>query len=680
MSLISIGLSGLNASQTALSVTSNNISNAATTGYSRQSALQSASMVQNLGVGYVGTGTTVSDIRRIYNQYMDSQLQTGTALSADATAYAAQVSATDKLLSDSGTGISSALTSFFTALQSASSTPNDNSARQLLLTQSKGLSDRFNSISSQLTQQNTAINAQLNTLAGQVNDLAKSVASLNKQIGALTAGGSTPNSLLDARNEAVRQLNELVGVTVQQSNGNYDVYLGSGQALVNGVSSNTLTAAPSAADKSQYSLTINYQDFSTDITSVVSGGEIGGLLRYRSEVLNPSLNELGRVAMVVSDAVNTQLGQGLDANGEFGSTLFASLNTATSMAQRSSANSGSSAGSGNLAVKITDTSKLSTYDYQVKFTSDSAYTVTRSDGTAMGSFDLSDDPAPEIDGFSLSLTGGALSAGDSFKVTPTRSGASDISTTLTDVSKLAFAGPLTGTLGSGNVGTGVITQPSLTTSLNINDTTALAQLQGAVKDSTPVKLVFAAASNGSQAYTLYNAKGDSIGTGTIVPGQDNKLSINVPMVDAEGEPINDADGNQQTFTFETTVSGSPASGDSISVAFNADGKTDNRNATALLDLQTKATVGVSNGNTGASLTNAYASLVSSVGAKAAQATVDSSATDAILTQAKANRDSVSGVSLDEEAANLIKFQQYYTASSQIIKSAQEIFTTLLNAL
>ncbi|UVJ45415.1 flagellar hook-associated protein FlgK [Pseudomonas sp. LS1212] len=678
--LISIGLSGLNASQTALSVTSNNITNVSTSGYSRQQTVTTASPLHNIGVGYIGTGTTLSDVRRIYNDYMDNQLRTSTALNADATAYQAQASGIDKLLSDNSTGISSVLTSFFSALQSASAAPADSATRQLLLTQAQTLTGRFNAISSQMAQQNESINTQLSTLTGQVNKLSSSIASLNQQISAMSASGSTPNSLLDARNEAVRSLNELVGATVQERDGMYDVYLGSGQALVTGVNANTLTAAPSAADKSQYGLTINYQGFSSDVTSVVTGGEIGGLLRYRNDILNPGMNELGRVAMVVSDAINQQLGQGVDANGEFGSLLFSSINSATAITQRSLAASGNSAGSGNLNVTIGDSSKLSTHDYQVKFTSATGYTVTRSDGSAMGSFDLGDNPAPEIDGFTLSLNGGGLSAGDSFKVIPSRAGAGAITSNLTDGNKLGLAGPLTATATGSNTGTSTITQPNLTSKLDIYDSAALAELQGAVENSTPVKLVFGAASGGSQGYTLYNAKGNPIGTGTIVPGQDNKLSINVPMVDASGNPINDAGGVQKTFAFETTIGGTPDSTDSYTIAFNTAGKSDNRNAQELLKLQTAATVGVSNGNAGTSLTGAYASLVETVGAKTAKAAVDVKATSAVVTQAKANRDSVSGVNLDDEAAALVKFQQYYTASSQIIKTAQEAFSTLMNAL
>ncbi|TDF77518.1 flagellar hook-associated protein FlgK [Pseudomonas sp. H9] len=677
--LISIGLSGLNASQAALAITSNNIANAATSGYSRQQAVQVAGGMQNIGVGFIGTGTTLSDVRRIYNSYLDNQLQTATSLNTDALAFQDQITSVDKLLADRDTGISSVLTSFFSALQTASASPSDVASRQLLLTQAQTLSNRFNAISKQMSQQNDNINSQLDTMTGQVNKLTANIAEYNKQIVQMSASGNTPNNLIDARNEAVRQLNELVGVTVQERDGNLDVYLGTGQSLVTGYQANTLSVGPSPTDKSQYSISINYQTFSSDVTSVVSGGQIGGLLRYRDEVLNPSMNELGRVALVVADTINSQLGQGLDANGQFGSGLFSSINSAAAISQRSLASSGNSAGSGNLNVTITNSGALSTYDYEVKFTSDKNYTVRRSDGTEMGPFAIDQDPAPEIDGFTLSLNGGTLAAGDSFKVIPTRAAAGSIDTVLTDANKLAFAGPISATAGGGNGGTGTITQPNLGERLDIYGGAEQAQMQEAIKHSMPVRVVFSDASGGTQGYKLFDSKGAEIGSGTIVPGQDNKLSINVPMRDASGAPILDGSGNPRTFSVETTVGGSPAGNDSFTLAFNAEGKSDNRNAQSLLDLQTKATVGTGAG-AGTSFTSAYASLVERVGAKANQAKIDSTASGAVLDSAKAGRASVSGVNLDDEAASLVKFQHYYTASSQIIKTAQETFSTLINAL
>lgn len=679
--LINIGLTGLSASQTALSTTSNNISNVGTAGYSRQSTVSTAGALQSIGgAGYVGTGTTLAEVRRIYSSYLQNQVASSTSLNSQATTFSDQVASLDSLLSDSTTGITSVLSGFFSALQTAAASPDDTSARQLLMTSAQSLSSRFNSLYAQMDQQNSDINGELSSLSDQVNTLSKSVATLNQQIVALSANGTSPNSLLDARDEAVRQLNELVGVTVQVRDGNYDVYVGSGQALVTGNNANTLSAQPSTSDPSQYNLTVNYANYSTDVTSVATGGKIGGLLSYRSTVLQPAENELGRMAMVVSDSINSQLGQGIDSNGDFGSNLFSSINSDSAIATRSLASSKNSAGSGNLNVTIGNAGALTTSNYTVKFTDADTYTVTRADGKVMGTAKLSDSPPASFDGFSLSLNGNAVAAGDSFTIVPTRNGAQAISTTLTDASKLAFSGALTGTIGASNSGTvSISSQATLTTKLDIYSGADLAKSQAGIENAMPVKLVFGSAGSGSQGYTVFDAQGNSIGTGTIVPGQQNALSISVPMLDSSGAAMYDADGNAMTATFQMSINGSPAANDSLSVAFNSSGVTDNRNANSLLTLQTAKTVGSSSGN-GISLTSAYAKLVEGVGATASQAASDATATATVLDSATTSRDSVAGVNLDEEAADLVKYQQYYQASSQIIKTAQEVFSVLLNAL
>ncbi|MDX9667518.1 flagellar hook-associated protein FlgK [Pseudomonas sp. P5_152] len=680
MSLINIGMSGLNASQAALATVGNNIANANAAGYSRQQLIQTSAGSQQVGGVFIGTGTTLADVRRVYNAYIDAQLQTTTSLNGDAQAYLDQIGAVDKLLSDKNTGVSAALGSFFASLQTAAGAPGDMSARQLLLTNAQTLSNRFNAISSQLTQQNDGINSQLTTLASMVNQHTATIASLNQQITQASTSGSTPNNLLDARNEAVRSLNELVGVKVQEHDGVYDISLGTGQTLVTGNTANTLSAVPGKTDKSQYSLQIDYPQSSIEVTSVVTGGKMGGLLRYRNDVLAPAINDLGRTALVVSDAFNKQLGQGLDANGEFGSSLFNNINSPQAISQRSLATTGNSAGSGNLDVTIGDSSALTAYDYQVTFTSDKNYSVKRSDGTTLGPFDVTKTPPDMIDGFTLKLNGGGLSAGDSFKVSPTRSGASDLSVQLKDPNKLAFAGPLLADKGSSNSGTGALSSPNLSSMLDIYGGAELGQLQSQIEGAMPVRIAFDEAKDGTQTYRVLNEAGAEIGKGSIVPGQDNKLTINVPVLDAAGNPVKNADGTAKTVGFNTTVSGSPGKGDSFDIKFNQDGKADNRNANEMLALQTKATVGVGGGNAGVSMGQAYSQLVSTVGGKASQASVDGTANNAALAYAKSSRSSVSQVNLDEEASDLIKFQQYYTASSQIIKVAQDTFSTLINSL
>lgn len=669
--LLAIGVSGLRVSQTALAVTGNNISNTDTAGYTRQQTVQQSNASQRLGASYLGTGASIIDVRRIYSDFLTTQVRTATALDNEAQTYLTEINQVNSLLADSTTGITAVMEDFFAALQTAAASPTDTASRQLLLTQAETLSERFNSIYNQLTEQNSYINQQLSSITNQVNTLATSVAGYNQAISEVSASGGSPNDLLDKRDEAVRELSELVGVTVVEQDGSYNLFIGNGQPLVMGGTASTLSAVPSSTDPTRYAMELSQNgDSSMDVTSSLTGGQIGGLLRYREEVLDTTLNDLGRLALVVSDQVNSQLGQGLDLNADLGAMMFGDINDPTLQQQRSLAQTGNSDASANLSVSIEDTSQLSTSDYEVTFTSATEYSVRRlSDGQGMGTFDLTDTPAPVIDGFSLELDTGTVAAGDRFTILPTRYAAGDISMTMTDSKQLAFAAPLAANLTTGNIGTGSVSQPTLTTEIDIYDSAASANMQTSLENGMPVKLVYDAPVGSSQGYTLYDSSGNSIGTGSIVPGQSNKVTATI----AANPP-----GVPTAFSFEMTLAGSPAAGDSLSIDFNANGTNDNRNALAVLDLQTANTVAVS-GNNGMSLTTSYSSLIETVGAKTNQAQLDASATEAILNQATTSQQSLSGVNLDEEAANLIKFEQYYTAASQIIQVARTTFDTLINS-
>lgn len=681
MSLLNIGMSGLSASQSSLATTGNNIANVDTAGYSRQQTVQGTKSSQQYGSVFIGTGTTLADVRRVYNSYLETQLHTATSLNSESASFLAQAKPLDGTLSDVNTGLTGVLQKFFTSMQGVSTSATDDTSRQSVLTGAQALTGRFNSIAKQLNDQNTTINGSLSDMTAQVNKLANSIAALNQKIGEISTSGGAPNDLLDSRNEAVRQLSELTGAQVVERGTSFDVYVGSGQPLVIGNTTNSLSTVPSKDDPTRLGIQMDRGSSTIDITSVINGGEIGGLLTYRNEVLDPSLNELGRVALVIADQINSQQAQGIDKNGDFGAAIFNNINSAALISQRSIAQSGNSAGSGNLDVTIKDTGKLTTSDYQVTFTSATDYSVKRSDGTDMGTFSTNTTPPPVIDGFSLALKGGALSAGDSFKVTPTRNAAASIQTVLTDPKKIAAAGPLTGVASANNSGT--YTQPTLTDKINIYNPAAQAEMQTALKYSTPVKLVFGEASGGSQPYTMVDAKGGLISSGTIVPGQANTLDLKVGMVDANGAKIMDTSVTpnvQKTFTVQTTVGGTPKAGETFTMNMTGAASSDNRNAQALVGLQTRQTVDTGSASKGISLTDAYNKLVTNVGTKTAQGKSDVEATTAILTQAAGARDSLSGVNLDEETGNLVKYQQYYTASSQIIKAAQETFATLINSL
>jgi flagellar hook-associated protein 1 FlgK len=686
MSLLNIGMSGLAAGQSSLMTTGNNIANVDTAGYSRQQTVQGTKASQQFGNVYIGSGTTLADVRRVYNSYLDAQLQTTTSLNSDSAAYMGQITPLDKLMSDSGTGLNGALTKFFASVQNVNAKPGDDASRQLLLSDAQALSNRFNSISTQLTQQNANINGNLTNMAQQVNNLAATVAQLNQRITEISSSGGMPNELLDARNETVRQLSTFTGAQVVEREGNLDIYLGSGQPLVMGNMVNKLEVAPGKDDPGRLSLQLNRGSSTIDITSIMTGGEIGGLLRYRSTVLDPAMNELGRVALVIADQMNTLQAQGIDKNGDFGSTLFNSINSAAQISQRTVANTGN-LGSANFEVSIEDSGHLTLNDYKVTFTSATDYTVQRlPDNTSMGSFSTAPPATPPlIDGFTLKAIGGTAVAGDSFRITPTRNAATNIKTEMTDSKRLAIAAPLGAAIAAGGSGTLTIPasgQPTLTSQFDIYDAATTSAMQNGLKNATPTKIVFGDVSTDgtSQTYQFLDAQGGLISSGTIKPGENNTLSLDIKLKDASGAPIPPAPATQYVVSFDMTVAGSPGKGTAINVSLSQPGTLDNRNGTALADLQTAKTVDTDSASKGISLADAYGKLVEGVGAKAAQGKLDSAATGAILANAKGARDSLSGVDLDEETGNLVKYQQYYTASSQIIKAAQEIFNTLINSL
>ncbi|WP_027910251.1 flagellar hook-associated protein FlgK [Pseudomonas sp. URMO17WK12:I4] len=672
--LLKIGLSGLSANKTSLSVTGHNITNIKTPGFSRQDTIQATQTPQFSGAGYIGSGTTLVDVRRIYNDFLTTQVRSSTALNSDTQAYLSQINQLDSLLAGSSTGITPGMQKFFASLQTAAEDPANVPARQLVLSEAEGLAKRFNTVHERLTEQNAFINKQISAVADQVNQLATSIAGYNDAIAVAASNGKAPNDLLDAREEAVRKLSEFVGVTVlAQDDNTYNVFIGSGQPLIVGGQAAKLEVTPGQADPLRSEIQFVSGASKQNVTGQLSGGELGGLLRYRQDVLDTSINSLGRLALSITDQVNRQLGQGLDLGGQFGAGLFRGLNDPSAVAQRSLARSGNSDMSANLNVTIADTARLSTSDYELSFSSATGYSVRRmSDGASFGPFDLTADPAPQIDGFTMGVASGTFAAGDRFTLTPTRNAAADIRADMRNPEELAFAAPLKTESSPGNTGTGTVSQPKLSTEVNIYDPAAKADMQTSLRNAPPMRIVMGAAGGATQDYEVRDINGNVLHSGSITPGQGNNVTVNIP---ANPPTVPSA------FSYEVTIGGRPAQGDNFSISFNTNGVSDNRNALSLVDLQKKAVIGVNPAapiTSGSSFSDAYGDLVERVGTLTSQARVDGEATTSILKQATDNRDSVSGVSLDEEAAKLIQFEQYYQASAQIIQVARNLFDTLIN--
>lgn len=670
--LLSIGLSGLAASKTQLSVIGHNITNINTPGYTRQDAVQATRIPQFSGAGYIGSGTSLVDIRRSYSEFLTSQLRSSTSLASDVAAYKSQIDQLDSLLAGSTTGITPSLQSFFAALQTAAEDPANIPARQLVLSEAEGLSRRFNTVYERLNEQNSFLNKQMVAVSDQVNRLATSVASLNNAIAVAAANGQQPNDLLDARDEAVRQLSTYVGVTVvPQDDSSYNLFIGSGQPLVVGATASRLEVGPGQGDPTRFEVQFVSGNSRQTITTQLSGGELGGLIRYRQEVLDSTFNSLGRLALAVSDQVNSQLGQGLDLKGQVGSALFGNFNDPALAALRVRAFSSNTSNAQPL-LNISDTSLLTASDYRLEFDGTN-YTARRLSDNAMmsvtesppGTLSFGDSNGRD-QGFTIDVGTPAPAAGDIFLLQPTRRGAGDIAAVLDQPDQLAFAAPLRAEANLQNRGNAVIGQPSID---NTQDPMILADL----KDLSPLAMTYAepVAPATTGTLTLSAPAGITISPATlsITPGQSNTLSYTITS-------------GGSTLEISQIFSGRPQAGDTFSVAFNANGVSDNRNALKLADLQSKATIGVdpaAPGSTGVSFSDGYGDLVERVGTLTAQARLDGEATTAILKQATDNRDSLSGVNLDEEAANLIKFEQYYNASAQIIQVARSLFDTLISS-
>lgn len=665
--LLSIGLSGLAASKTQLSITGHNITNVNTPGYSRQDATQATRSPQFSGAGYIGSGTTLVDVRRTYSEFLTSQLRSSTSLNRDVEAYKSQIDQLDSLLAGTTTGITPSLQKFFSALQTAAEDPANIPARQLVLAEAEGLARRFNTVYDRLSEQNNFTNKQMAAVTDQVNRLAGSIGSLNEAIAIAAANGKQPNDLLDARDEAVRQLSDYIGVTVvPQDDSSFNVFIGSGQPLVVGSKVARLEVVPGQGDPNRHEVQFISGGSRQGITSQITGGELGGLIRYREEVLDSTMNSLGRLALSVSDQVNAQLGQGLDLKGQVGSALFGNYNDPALAKLRVNAFVGNS--NAQPLMNITDTSVLTTSDYLMEYDG-SSYKVRRlSDNQLMtvaenpvGTLSFTDKNGRD-QGFQVVLGNPAPTAGDKFSLQPTRRGASDIKATLDQADQLAFAAPVRAQSTLQNSGTGAIGQPNLLSAPSPIDPAALAAaFEG---------LTLTYDGSGLTLPTPAPA-GLVLSPSTVTAGQTNTLNLTLTTGTAP---------NEQQYSFEFTLSGRPAAGDTFTFNYNQSGVSDNRNALKLVDLQSKQTVGVTAGiaGSGFSFTDGYGELVERVGTLTAQARMDSEATGAILKQATDNRDSLSAVNLDEEAANLIKFEQYYNASAQIIQVARSLFDTLIS--
>ncbi|MBB6186264.1 flagellar hook-associated protein FlgK [Rhodanobacter sp. MP7CTX1] len=626
-SMLSIGISGINAAQVALSTVSNNIANASTPGYSDESVNQSEAISQRGGQFTIGSGVDVLGVQRAYSQFLTTAVWSSTSSLQGATTMGSLTGTLNSLLSNSG-NLQTALDNFYGGFSSVASSPSAASTRSATLGGATSVASVYNTLGQQLTQQSASVNSQIGGTVTSINNLASQIATLNGQIGQANPSG-TPNSLLDQRDNLVQQLAGLTGMSaVTESNGSVSVYTTAGQALVSGTQSYALSAGSNQYDPTSTDV---FDSAGNDITSQLTGGTLGALINYRSNVLEPAQNALGQSAIALASSVNGQQAQGLDLNGKQGQPIF-SVGLPAVLPS-----SNNSTGGATVTASVSDVSQLTSSDYILSYTGTGTGTNGWSLSTTGGqSVPLTANPDGSLsaDGLTFGVSGTAQK-GDSYEIQPTRNAANSLTVSMTDPNGIAAASALTATAASANTGTGKVGSISVSNATNAN------LLAGA-------SVKFGAGG----AYTVTDGNGNTT-TGTFTAGQ----------------PIT-ADG------WSLTLSGTPASGDSFSVAANTNGLNGNSNALSLAGL---SDVGVLNGGK-TSIVNSYANLTTQIGTAGSQAASDLTTQTNLFNQAQSSQQSVAGVNINQEAANLVQFQQAYQASAQVISTAQQLFTSLITAL
>ncbi len=643
-SIYGIGLSGLAAAQAGLLSAGHNIANVNTPGYTRQEALFAARPGLFTGSGFLGQGVDVTTVQRVYSSFAVTRTLQSQASSTEIDAKSNSLSDLDNLFGDGTSGLNVSMDAFFASVNAVSTNPADAPSRQQLLSSAQSLVSRFQSYQQQLGALRAGANQQISNTVDTINGYAKQLASLNQRIAAVSGSGQSleqPNDLLDQRDSLVSQINAQLGVTpVVQNDGSYNLFLSNGQALVIGSSAQTLVAAPGLDDPQN--LQIGLQNGSGVLrfaSGDLTGGALSGVLAFRDTTLNNAQNELGRVAIVLGDAFNAQHRLGQDLNGNPGGDFF---NVGAPSVQASTNNTGTAVA----AAQIANPAALTASDYTLRFDGTN-YSLTReSDGTTTTYASM----PQTVDGVTFSLASGAMAAGDRFRISPTANGASSLGVAITDPAAVAAATPIRTGSSSANTGTA-----------SLGSAKVLAGYPAAPL-AAPVSLTYNAGSA-----TLSGFPATAPVTVTV-----NGVATTYPPA----TPVPYTSGATISFNNMSFVtSGTPANGDTFSIAPNSGGAGDNSNAQLLGALAQAQLVGGT-----ASVDGAYGQLVARVGTDTSQAGIESTAQAAILTQAQSAQQSISGVNLDEEAANLQRFQQAYQAASKVMAVASTLFASVLDIM
>lgn len=660
INLYQTGVSGLLSAQQQLATTGNNIANVNTEGYTRQRTEQGAAVGNYNGGNFVGSGTYVQDITRLYDQFSYKEQLLNKSNLGNADSISLDLNQLNEIMSFSSEAIDGSIQRFYQAVNSIADNPNDIGLRNIALSQANVLAQDFNSISNNLDQLEKSTNGEIEEMASKISQISLDLAKINEQILQNKDISQTgqPNDLLDKRDQLVNELGEYTSVsTIEDTHGVMTVMIGNGATLVAGITPLTVSVEAGISDPLQTRLQLNSRNGKVALDASKLGGAIAAKIEYRDEHITQARSELNRLAMAVSQTLNQSQAQGLDLNEEQGLDIFTDINSTllqTSRVLSSSKNSGSV----EAGINITDVSLVPTNEFSVKYDgSDYIMTNTR-DGSTTTLVETTPGVYPTEFGFEFTVNSGTPNANDSFTLRPTENSAALMKVTLNDPKGIAASSAIEVQADDNNVSNGAVsivnvTDPEVARSFT---DTVNADLTVDVYESAP----------GVFDYRVFNAAtpppAATIASGSFAAGS-------TAVVDMPPSPA--------TAAFQIEIAGLPVGQGALArekfTISDAFGSGNASNASLMAATQEEQILGGGK----QTFSQALATATAQVGSSASSAELVADTAQALFTQAYNRNQSNSGVNLDEEAANLLKYQQAYQASSQIISVANTIFDTLL---
>lgn len=693
LDLLQTGKYGVLTQQKLLNTTSNNITNVNTDGYTRQETIVYTSAID------WGVGSTVT--RRLYDKYVQREMFRDQGNVGFYDSYASGLSTVDKLLSSKDTSISEKLNALFSSMEEAVQNSTSIANRRELLAQFQTITDRYNTLNYNIKNELNDINNKISDTTSTINDLVQGLYEVNRHVRNLGANVTKTDiglQLLDKRDQLVNELSSYVDINVTTENdGSWSLYLGNGQLLVNADTYGTLKVNEKTGDQTRREISLVFNTPSQTEIQIGHegwGGKLGGLLSASDE-MRQSMRELGQSAIAFADAMNVQNKGGITLGNVAGKDLI-TIPDVKGICSK---------GNFNLTLSFNpgEGSDVRNTDYFVRFDSTQnpavpvVYTVDANGKEVQLPetevvYDKNNPGDPlklKLEGHGVTLTFGPgetldkLAAADAqFHVQPTINAAFDIKCNISKPEDFAFASAIrvNGNKHGGNATPELVGVTQTGTAANdtefgiyIDKTTG----KPAFTNNAPNYVEYQVDANGVGQYVVYNK--------TIVNGQAQFKKLGAAPAECNGQNIFantewvDKNTPKGYPNYEVNFTGTVENGSSFDIALNEDGYNDNSNGNLLAGLKQENLVHAAEGIK-VSLTEDYADLTAAVGSAVMSASTDLRAAEAKCEQSQNLFYSTAGVNLDEEAANLIRYQQAYSACARIINASQTIFDALMGAI